>query len=103
MVEDVESFTSEFQPLLLSDLKRFGQSQVKVPDAAGDQCIASDCGSIEQSKPLDPVDVTRCDAQTCVWVSIPGRAELRTGRWRHNCAGIDWRVRIADVRPIIRY
>src|SRR6516162_9888342 len=101
MIEGVLSFPSKLQPSLLSDLEGFGEVYVKVVDTARPERVAAYRGSIRQSDPLHPMNVSRSDAQTSIGITVSGCAELRAGSWSQDRAAVQGRVRIADVSTVI--
>ena len=92
MIEGVLSFPSKLQPSLLSDLEGFGEAYVKVVDTARPERVAAYRGSIGQSNPLHPMNVSRSDAQTSIGITVPGCAELRAGSWGQDRAAVQGRA-----------
>src|SRR5262249_16175462 len=104
MVQGIEGFPSKLQPFLLSYLHGFRKAQIKVVDTAGHECVPAYCGSISirQTKArLHPVNVSRGDAQTSIFIAVSGCARPRTGKWRLDRTAVDGCPRIANVGTVI--
>src|SRR5205809_2199200 len=76
VVQGIEGFPAKLQPPLLSDREGLGQGQVKVVDPARHECVPAYRERIRESSPLDPMDVSRVDAQTGIRVAIPGISHI---------------------------
>ena len=88
MIQGIESFPAKLHAPLFSELEGLRQAHVKVVYAAGVERVATYRESIGQSDSLNPVNVSRTDTQTGIWISIARCAELRPGRRRDDGAAI---------------